>query len=155
MQAYHLTLPRHIDASLQLPASKSLSARALILSVLAHNSHVSGLSQCDDTRVLLDALQHRPDEINIGAAGTAMRFLTALLAATDSGCHTLTGTPRMQQRPIGLLVEALRSLGARIDYLGQDGFPPLRIEGGYMTGGSVGIPATVSSQYISALLMVS
>lgn len=67
MQAYHLTLPRHIDASLQLPASKSLSARALILSVLAHNSHVSGLSQCDDTRVLLDALQHRPDEINIGA----------------------------------------------------------------------------------------
>ena len=65
MQAYHLTLPRHIDASLQLPASKSLSARALILSVLAHNSHVSGLSQCDDTRVLLDALQHRPDEINI------------------------------------------------------------------------------------------
>ena len=155
MQAYHLTLPRHIDASLQLPASKSLSARALILSVLAHNSHVSGLSQCDDTRVLLDALQHRPDEINIGAAGTAMRFLTALLAATDSGCHTLTGTPRMQQRPIGLLVEALRSLGARIDYLGQDGFPPLRIEGGHMTGGSVGIPATVSSQYISALLMVA
>lgn len=94
-----------------------------------------------------------PDVIDIKAAGTAMRFMTAYLAVTN-GKHTITGTDRMKHRPIGVLVNALHYLGADIEYAGIDGYPPLRIEGKQLSGGHLEIPGNVSSQYISALLMI-
>ena len=111
------------------------------------------LSDCDDTQVILDALRYMPDEINIKAAGTAMRFMTAYLSVMR-GTHVLTGTERMKQRPIGILVDALRKLGADISYEGKEGYPPLRITGQSIEGGELEIEGSVSSQYISALLMV-
>lgn len=111
------------------------------------------LSDCDDTEVIIHALRHMPKEINIKAAGTAMRFMTAYLSVMR-GTHTITGTERMKQRPIGILVDALRSLGADIDYVGAEGYPPLRITGKTLKGGLLAIPGNVSSQYISALLMI-
>ena len=94
-----------------------------------------------------------PDIIDIKAAGTAMRFMTAYLSVTE-GTHVITGTERMKHRPIGILVNALRYLGADVEYVGEEGFPPLRISGGQLQGGNLAIPGNVSSQYISALLMV-
>jgi 3-phosphoshikimate 1-carboxyvinyltransferase len=94
-----------------------------------------------------------PDEININAAGTAMRFMTAYLSVMR-GTHVITGTERMQHRPIAILVDALRKLGAQIEYVGQEGFPPLKITGKKLQGGLLAIPGNVSSQYISALLMI-
>ncbi len=99
------------------------------------------------------ALSALPDVVDIGAAGTAMRFLTAVLAVTP-GTRLLTGSTRMKQRPIGVLVDALRDLGAKIEYAETDGFPPLRITGKPFDGGSVTLSADVSSQYVSALLMI-
>ena len=112
------------------------------------------LSDCDDTKVIIRALSHRPEVIDIKAAGTAMRFMTAYLSVTE-GEHTITGTERMKQRPIGVLVDALRYLGAEIEYAGEKGFPPLRIRGRQLEGGRLEIPGNVSSQYISALLMIA
>ena len=111
------------------------------------------LSDCDDTQVILEALRYMPDEINIKAAGTAMRFMTAYLSVMR-GTHVLTGTERMKQRPIGILVDALRKLGADISYEGKEGYPPLRITGQSIEGGELEIEGSVSSQYISALLMI-
>lgn len=150
----HITLPTKLQGTIDLPTSKSISARALTISALTGGSQPRGLSDCDDTRVLQAAIAHRPAIIDIGAAGTAMRFGTALFACTP-GEHVLTGSPRMQERPIGLLVDALRSLGADITYEGTEGFPPLRVKGHPLKGGHTTIPASVSSQYISALLMIA
>ena len=111
------------------------------------------LSDCDDTEVIIDALRDMPEEINIKAAGTAMRFMTAYLAVMR-GTHTITGTERMKHRPIAILVDALRMLGSEITYAGEEGFPPLRITGKKLTGGTLEIAGNVSSQYISALLMI-
>ncbi len=145
-----------LKGEVRLPASKSLCNRALVMTALASGTEgtalVGNLSDCDDTQVMLHALAAGREAVDIGAAGTAMRFLTALYAATP-GRHVLTGTPRMRQRPIGLLVDALRALGAHIDYAGEEGFPPLAIEGRQLDGGTVSLPANVSSQYVSALLM--
>ncbi len=152
---YHLTLPQRLRGSVALPASKSVSARALVMAALAGNCRLHGLSDCDDTRVLHRALTQPTPEIDIMAAGTAMRFATAYFAACPGGTHILTGTERMRQRPIRLLVDALRSLGADIEYTAAEGYPPLRITGRELTGGEVSIPANVSSQYISALLMIA
>ena len=96
-----------------------------------------------------------PKVVDIGAAGTAMRFLTALFAATPHLEVFLTGSERMQERPIGALVEALRQLGADIIYAKNEGFPPLRIRGKQLAGGTVSLPADISSQYVSALLMIA
>ena len=151
---YILTPPRRLQAAIGLPASKSISNRALILHALAGGrTRPENLSDCDDTRVMVQALA-RPeaDILDIGAAGTAMRFLTAYLSVTP-GTRLLTGTARMQQRPIGILVDALRSLGAQIGYAGNEGFPPLRITGARLDGREVTLAGDVSSQYISALLM--
>ena len=139
-----------------LPASKSISNRALVLNALSKNVvPPDNLSDSDDTEVLLRALQTMPETIDIGAAGTAMRFLTAYLSVTP-GEHVITGTERMKHRPIGILVEALRTLGASITYEGEEGFPPLRIVGcDTLEGGSLSVPGDVSSQYISALLMIA
>ena len=112
------------------------------------------LSDCDDTKVIIRALSHRPEVIDIKAAGTAMRFMTAYLSVTE-GEHTITGTERMKHRPIGVLIDALRYLGAEIEYAGEKGFPPLRIRGRQLEGGRLEIPGNVSSQYISALLMIA
>ena len=149
--------PSTLRHTVLLPASKSLSNRALLVAALtgqgSENALLHNLADCDDTRSMLEALRLMPPTIDIGAAGTAMRFLTAYLAVTP-GCHLITGTERMRHRPIALLVEALRRLGARVEYAGEEGFPPLRIEGRRLRGGEVSIPGNVSSQYVSALLMV-
>lgn len=151
---YLLSAPSHIKATIQLPASKSISNRALIIHALSKGNDVlSNLSDCDDTRVMVKALTEGGEVIDILAAGTAMRFLTAYLSSTP-GTHIITGTERMQQRPIQILVNALRELGASIEYTRNEGFPPLRIEGAPLTGNEITLKGNVSSQYISALLMI-
>ena len=151
---YRITAPRHIDTYIKLPASKSISNRALVISALAGAKKMpDNLSNCDDTDVIVKALRDNPYEIDIKAAGTAMRFMTAYLAVTP-GEHIITGTERMKHRPIKVLVDALRYLGAKIEYLGEEGFPPLKIKGKTLSGGRVEIPGNVSSQFISALLMI-
>lgn len=152
---YTITAPQTINATIALPASKSISNRALIIHALSCSDILpQNLSVCDDTEVIIDAMQRRPYEIDIKGAGTAMRFLTAYLAATP-GEHVLTGTDRMKQRPIGILVNALRYLGADIEYLGEEGYPPLRIKGRTLEGGHIEVAGNISSQYISALLMIA
>lgn len=151
---YEITAPKAFNTTIDLPASKSISNRALIMHALSDCVAMPrNLSDCDDTEVMIKALAGRSETIDIKAAGTAMRFMTAYLAATP-GEHTITGTERMKHRPIGLLVDALRHLGADITYLEAEGYPPLRITGKPIDGGRVEIPGNVSSQYISALLMI-
>ena len=143
-----------LQTTIQLPASKSISNRVLVLHALSHGKQIPcNLSNCDDTRVMIRALQDNPEHIDIMAAGTAMRFLTAYLSVTP-GTHTITGTPRMQQRPIRILVDALCQLGANIEYIGNEGFPPLRIIGTELQKNEIYLAGNVSSQYISALLMI-
>lgn len=152
---YILEAPEHLKAVIELPSSKSISNRALIISALAGGYTVpDNLSDCDDTRVVIAALKDMPEVIDIGAAGTAMRFMTAYLSVRQGAEHVITGTERMKHRPIKVLVDALRYLGADIVYEGEEGFPPLRIRGRRLEGGRLDIPGNVSSQYISALLMV-
>ena len=154
MKQYKLTAPERLAQTIQLPASKSISNRALIIYALSGGRNLpQNLSDCDDTEVIIEALRYMRDEINIKAAGTAMRFMTAYLSVMR-GTHVITGTERMQHRPIAILVDALRKLGAQIEYVGQEGFPPLRITGNKLQGGELSIPGNVSSQYISALLMI-
>ena len=154
MTRYRITAPEHLNAFVSLPASKSISNRALIIYALS-GGHLlpHNLSDCDDTEVILDAMRYMPPEINIKAAGTAMRFMTAYLSVMR-GTHVITGTERMKHRPIGILVDALRQLGADIEYVGQEGYPPLRITGRTLKGGMIEVEGSVSSQYISALLMI-
>ena len=154
MTRYEITAPSRLCATVDLPASKSISNRALIIYALS-GGHLlpHNLSDCDDTEVIINALRYMPSEIDIKGAGTAMRFMTAYLSVMR-GTRVLTGTPRMKQRPIGILVDALRRLGADISYEGAEGYPPLRITGKSIAGGRLDIPGNVSSQYISALLMI-
>lgn len=152
---YRLSAPSAIKATIQLPASKSISNRALIINALAEsNCTPDNLSDCDDTRVMIKALTQDEETIDIMAAGTAMRFLTAYLSVTP-GERIITGTTRMQQRPIQILVNALRELGAEINYINNEGFPPLRIKGTELKGNEITLKGNVSSQYISALLMIA
>ncbi|HRI27479.1 MAG TPA: 3-phosphoshikimate 1-carboxyvinyltransferase [Chitinophagales bacterium] len=144
-----------ISGRLTLDGSKSISNRALIIQALCANKFaIKGLSAADDTQLLQQALQQRLATINVGAAGTTMRFLTAYLA-TQPGAWLLTGSERMKERPIADLVEALRQLGATITYTQNQGFPPLFIEGKPLSGGAVSMAANVSSQFLSALLLVA
>jgi 3-phosphoshikimate 1-carboxyvinyltransferase len=146
----------YVSGTIRLPGSKSISNRALIIRALCHeNFEISNLSDSDDTRIL-NALLHSGEEVlDAHHAGTTFRFLTAYLALT--GRNTiLTGSERMKQRPIGPLVDALRSLGASIDYMENDGFPPIKINRPTSQPPSVvRLNAGISSQYISALLMVA
>lgn len=153
---YCITAPHTLACDIHLPASKSISNRALIIRALAHSTHpIHHLAECDDTEVLINALSGNNTTIDIGAAGTAMRFLTAYYASQE-GCNiTITGSDRMQQRPIAPLVEALQQLGARITYLGKDGFPPLHIKGTKLQGGHIYMPGNISSQFISAILLIA
>ncbi|MDE5611581.1 MAG: 3-phosphoshikimate 1-carboxyvinyltransferase [Odoribacter sp.] len=146
---------KRINGQVNLPASKSISNRALLIHALANGEwSIENLSDCDDTNTLFRALHSDSHCFDVGQAGTAMRFLTAFLART-SGEWEITGSERMKQRPIGILVEALKHLGAKIEYLEKDGFPPLRISGSLLMGGTLEMPASVSSQYISALMMIA
>ena len=150
-----VTAPAKIHTTIQLPSSKSISNRALIINALGNGTHhPENLSDCDDTRVMIRALNDDKETIDIMAAGTAMRFLTAYLSVTP-GTRIITGTERMQQRPIQVLVNALRELGADIEYVANDGFPPLRITGRELRKDTISLPGNVSSQYISALLMIA
>jgi len=145
----------NITARIDLPASKSISNRALILNALSYSPYdIQNLSDCDDTRVTLEALDSNDTTFDIGAAGTAMRFLTAFLAKTV-GEWIITGSERMKHRPVRILVEALNSLGAKIEYIEKEGFPPLKIFGCALTGGEIHLNGSVSSQYISALMMIA
>lgn len=151
-----ITPPHGISATIQLPSSKSISNRALIINALGKGTYrPENLSECDDTRVMVRALEAKEGEtIDIMAAGTAMRFLTAYLSVTP-GSRIITGTERMKQRPIQVLVNALRELGADIEYVSSEGFPPLRITGTLLSQSHISLPGHVSSQYISALLMIA
>lgn len=154
MVRYKLIAPSSIKATIQLPASKSISNRALIINALGKGTYPPvNLSDCDDTCVMIKALTEGEETIDIMAAGTAMRFLTAYLSVTP-GEKIITGTARMQQRPIQILVDALRELGAEIEYAGNEGFPPLSIKGAELQGNEITLKGNVSSQYISALLMI-
>lgn len=144
-----------VEGEVFLPASKSISNRVLMINALAGSEYaVDNLAVCDDTRSMVEVLHSDKNSFDIGHAGTAMRFLTAFLARIV-GKWELTGSERMKQRPIGVLVEALNRLGAHIEYLEKEGYPPLIIYGTYLAGGEIEIPASVSSQYISALMMIA
>lgn len=154
MTQYEITAPSRFNHTIKLPASKSMSNRALVINALSGGkSSPENLSDCDDTQVVIDAFRDMPRVIDVKASGTAMRFLTAYLAVCG-GEHVITGTARMKNRPIGPLVDALRYLGADVEYVGREGFPPLRIKGKPLKGGCLEMPGNVSSQYISALLMI-
>lgn len=141
--------------SVQLPASKSICNRALILNALSYGPYeIQNLSDCDDTDVMVKALNSNDSHFDVKAAGTAMRFLTAFLSKVV-GEWTITGTERMKNRPIRILVDALNAVGAKIEYLEKEGFPPLRIMGSALQGGEISLDGGVSSQYISALLMIA
>lgn len=146
--------PSRLEAEPYLPASKSLSNRALIIRAIAGSqAPITNLSEADDTLILQQMLRSRDSDYYAGDAGTVMRFMTAYLASRP-GSYSLYGSERMHQRPIYPLVDALRSLGADIDYLEHEGYPPLIIEGRPLKGGSVEVDAGLSSQFISALMMI-
>ena len=152
---YIIKAPQRLYQTVRLPASKSISNRSLVIHALSGGSVLpDNLSDCDDTEVIINALRNNPYEIDIKAAGTAMRFMTAYLAVKEDEEHVITGTERMRHRPIGTLVDALRRLGADISYMGEEGFPPLRIRGRKLEGGLLEVAGNISSQYISALLMI-
>lgn len=150
-----------LQGSIQLPASKSLSNRALILQALSRDAfHIRNLSEAEDTRILQHLLARRmeqegPMELNARDAGTAYRFLTAFLALCAHTETTLLGTARMLERPIGPLVDALRQLGADMAYLGEPGYPPLQIRGKHLLGGRLEIGSDISSQFVSALCLIA
>ena len=145
----------YINLEINLPASKSISNRALILNALSYSAYdIENLSDSDDTRVMEAAFESNSSHFDVGAAGTSMRFLTAFLAKTV-GEWTITGSERMKNRPIKLLVDALNSLGGKIEYMEKEGFPPLRIFGSALMGGEINLDGGISSQYISALMMIA
>jgi 3-phosphoshikimate 1-carboxyvinyltransferase len=144
-----------IDSSLSISGSKSESNRLLLLQKLFGNIQLSNISDAHDVEVMQKALQISSNKVDIHHAGTAMRFLTAYFAVAEKKEVLLTGSERMQNRPIQILVEALQSLGADIQYVNKTGFPPLLIKGKEITKNEIELSANVSSQYISALLLVA
>lgn len=141
--------------SLELSGSKSISNRLLILQAFFPKLQIQNLSNSGDTRVLQKTLKSRESIIDIGHAGTAMRFLTAYFSFLEEREVLLTGSSRMKERPIGILVEALQSLGADITYEKKEGFPPVKIKGKKPTRKHATLESHVSSQYISALMLVA
>ena len=141
--------------SITITGSKSESNRLLILKALYPDLEIKNLSNSDDTQLTQKALRNNESIIDIDHAGTAMRFLTAFFSVKPNSEVVLTGSTRMQDRPIELLVEALRSLGAEIKYVNKKGFPPLKITGKKIDFSQVALPANISSQYISALMLIA
>ena len=145
----------NIKTSIRVTGSKSETNRLLLLQALFPNIEIDNLSNSDDGRVMQKGLQVSNGEVDIHHAGTAMRFLTAYFASQEGKEVILTGSARMKERPIQVLVEALRELGAEIEYLQTEGCPPLKISGKKLAKSKVALPANVSSQYISALLLIA
>jgi 3-phosphoshikimate 1-carboxyvinyltransferase len=137
-----------------ITGSKSETNRLLLLQALFPGIEIENISESDDSVAMQQALASESDTIDIHHAGTAMRFLTAYFAQKAGAEFVLTGSQRMQERPIGILVDALRSLGAHIEYVGNEGYPPLKITGKALTESKVTLKANVSSQYITALLLI-
>lgn len=139
---------------LRICGSKSESNRLLLLQALFPSIHLENLSTSDDSKIMMEALKSPFETINIHHAGTAMRFLTAFFSIYEGKKTILTGSERMKERPIKILVEALQKLGAKIDYLEKEGFPPLQIIGKKIENNEVSLQANISSQYISALALI-
>jgi 3-phosphoshikimate 1-carboxyvinyltransferase len=147
--------PRNLyDVSIDLPSSKSISNRLLIIKSISGEGEIEDLSDASDTVILEEILNSDNSEFDVGHAGTTYRFLTALFSISNKEV-VLTGSERMKKRPIGTLVDALNSLGADIEYLGEVGFPPLRIRGKNIKGGKVKVSGGISSQFISALMLIA
>ncbi|UPT69507.1 MAG: 3-phosphoshikimate 1-carboxyvinyltransferase [Flavobacterium sp. JAD_PAG50586_2] len=143
------------QSAIAITGSKSETNRLLLLQALYPNLILENTSNSDDSEVMIKALQSNQEIINVHHAGTAMRFLTAYFSIQEDREVLLTGSSRMKERPIKILVDALRQLGAEITYEGNDGFPPIRIKGRKLTENKVSLAANVSSQYISALLLIA
>lgn len=151
-----LHLPQGIKpASLQISGSKSETNRLLLLQALYPGINIENPSESDDSEAMRNALAGSDAVVDIHHAGTAMRFLTAYYAIQEGREVLLTGSPRMKERPVGVLVDALRNLGADIQYAENEGYPPLKIKGKKLIGSKVSIKADVSSQYITALLLIA
>ena len=144
-----------INHSFNISGSKSESNRLLILKYIFKNIKIENLSNSDDTIVLKNYLESNSNLIDVHHAGTAMRFLTAYLAIQNNNSFQITGSKRMQNRPIKILVDALNILGADINYLDKIGYPPLKINGKMLLGGEISLSSDVSSQYISALMLIA
>lgn len=143
------------NRTVTITGSKSESNRLLILKALYPHISIENLSNSDDTKVLNKALSHENQIVDIHHAGTAMRFLTSYFASKNGVEVILTGSQRMKERPIGLLVDALSLLGAKINYIENDGFPPLKIQGGELLKNEVSLKANISSQFISSLMLIA
>ena len=151
---YRIKFPQNLKADIDLPTSKSISNRSLIIYALTHKGiWPQNLAICDDTDVMQKALSSQEEIVDINAAGTSMRFLTAYFSVTP-GMRIITGSERMRNRPIRILVNALRSLGAEISYMEKEGYPPLKIKGKKLSGGMLNIDGNISSQFITALLLI-
>jgi 3-phosphoshikimate 1-carboxyvinyltransferase len=144
-----------LSAGIKITGSKSETNRLLLLQALYPGITISNISESDDSAAMQQALASTDAVVDIHHAGTAMRFLTAYFALQQGREVTLTGSARMKERPIGVLVDALRSLGAQIDYIENKGYPPIKITGKQLTKNKVAIKASVSSQYITALLLIA
>lgn len=142
-------------SKLYISGSKSESNRLLILKSLYKNLSIINISDSDDTNFLENALRTKSSFIDIGHAGTAMRFLTSFFSIQAKSPKTISGSLRMKQRPIKILVDALRNIGAEITYLEKEGFPPLLIKPSILKGGEINIDSSISSQYISSLLLIA
>lgn len=153
--AYKIDSPKSLYSTIVLPGSKSISNRAIILNALSlSKKKIENLSVSEDTRVIQDVFASKTNEFDVRGAGTAMRFLAAFLAGVK-GEWILKGSERMHQRPIHPLVDTLITIGADIEYIGNKGYPPLKIKGRELEGGEVYLAANVSSQFISALMMIA
>lgn len=143
------------DKTVQISGSKSISNRLLILESLFKNIQIGNLSNSQDTQLLKKALSENTETVDIHHAGTAMRFLTSYYSTFEGKTTILTGSKRMKERPIKNLVTALRDLGVEIEYLENEGFPPLKITGRKITHKQVNVPANISSQFITSLLLIA
>ncbi|WP_034707793.1 3-phosphoshikimate 1-carboxyvinyltransferase [Chryseobacterium luteum] len=143
------------DKTVQISGSKSISNRLLILESLFKNIQIGNLSNSQDTQLLKKALSENTETVDIHHAGTAMRFLASYYSIFEGKTTILTGSKRMKERPIKNLVSALKDLGAEIEYLENEGFPPLKITGKKITQKQVNVPANISSQFITSLLLIA
>ncbi|MGC1204301.1 MAG: 3-phosphoshikimate 1-carboxyvinyltransferase [Flavobacteriaceae bacterium] len=143
------------QSSVQITGSKSESNRLLLLQALYPEFKLENVSNSDDSNLMTNALSSQSEVVDIHHAGTAMRFLTAYFSIQEGREVTLTGSKRMKERPIKILVEALQDLGANISYVENEGYPPIKIKGQKITKNKVSLNANVSSQYISALLLIA
>ncbi|MBE51187.1 MAG: 3-phosphoshikimate 1-carboxyvinyltransferase [Flavobacteriales bacterium] len=154
---YKITSPLDIvKCEINLPGSKSISNRVLMINaILGDSIDISNLSDCDDTQILQDSLQKKPAFIDVDGGGTPFRFLTSYLSTLNDRVFILTGSKRMQKRPIRGLVDSLRILGADISYLEKEGYAPIRITGKNILGGKVIVQTNITSQYLSSLLLIA